>query len=215
MVPLEVTYAGVPSGCLGYAIPGLEVTVPATLDWLTVVAVGYSLVPWIGSVGLLTATAITKRYSLILCTTLLTFMITMNESLMKRALREPRPLGSCLGSYGMPSSHSLLSIGLWTYLALELTWGDVSMNGFRPRSLRQRSALLGAAAALLVPVPFARVMVGDHTTSQVVAGVSLGVLMALLFFATHLSVQRRRRRRKPKLTTHYVTDSRTLEAPQS
>jgi len=53
---------------------------------------------------------------------LMGFASLMNDVLLKNLVDQPRPTGSCLyfHSYGMPSGHAATSIGLLTYMLLEL-----------------------------------------------------------------------------------------------
>lgn len=182
----------------GFAL--LEVSVPLSPTSLDALAVIYSFVPWAGCTIL--AIVVAKRWSeeayaaRIVCL-LLAAMLTVNELILKKLLQEPRPDRSCLLSHGMPSSHSLLSIGVLAYVALELVWGDCSLNGFRQWSRRDAIALFCALVLLLGPVPFSRVHLHDHHSSQVAIGSALGVTLASVFFFSHYAwaVKRRRRRR--------------------
>lgn len=89
---------------------------------------------------------------------------------MKLLLRIPRPLGvhrfMAAAGYGYPSGHAYLVTVMVTYL-LGLPW------------LRQRpwTAALGVGAIVLVDI--SRVLLGDHWTSQVLAGDALGAGVAL------------------------------------
>lgn len=89
--------------------------------------------------------------------------------LMRAYMLQPRPVGSCTVSCGMPSGHSALALSLFTYLAAKL-------YGARPfRSVSLGEILTFATLALLLPIPWSRVQLRDHTLEQMLAGSALGI----------------------------------------
>jgi membrane-associated phospholipid phosphatase len=188
-----------PKGACTHAFALLEVSVPLAPSTLDTLAVLYSFVPWAGCLVLAMVVVRKQRdevYAARILALLLTAMLAINELILKKVLQEPRPERSCLRSHGMPSSHSLLSIGVLSYVALELLWGDCTLNGFRHRTRRDATGLFLSLFALLAPVPFSRVHLHDHHGSQVVMGSALGVVLACLFFCSHYVWAKKRRRRR-------------------
>lgn len=185
----------------GFAL--LEISIPFAPTLTDAAAVSYSFVPWVGSVLLFVVALDRKRevYAARLVALLLTSMIVINELVLKKVLQEPRPERSCLRSHGMPSSHALLAIGVLSYVALELLWGDQSLNGFRARSKTDAATLFCGLLVILGPVPFSRVHLHDHHESQVAMGSALGVLLAAVFFSTHRFWAKRKRRRNRRKAT--------------
>lgn len=180
--------------CRGLAV--LEVSVPLRdVTLWDIPAVAWSFVPWVFSVYLIGRAVCGTRYSVRISALLLVIMITVNEFGTKRLVESPRPVGSCLTSFGMPSSHSMLSIGMLVYWTLELFLGHSQLNGFRIRTTRQRIKQTLKWLSLLAPVPASRVYLGDHSMTQVVAGSAVGAAMALTFFIAHTTVSRRKHRR--------------------
>jgi len=150
--------------------------------------------------------------ALILCTYI------FSDVIVKRILSEPRPERSCLDSCGMPSSHSAISMGLFT-----LVWIDVLLRAYpslgrsAERCLHVSQVRLFYAenftmwrhgdvdemfswrlvvgklvnwTVILLPVPFSRIVLRDHTPKQVLVGSCLGisvvvVWMCIGFLAMH------------------------------
>eukprot|EP00929_Paragymnodinium_shiwhaense_P068708 TRINITY_DN34603_c0_g1_i1.p1 TRINITY_DN34603_c0_g1~~TRINITY_DN34603_c0_g1_i1.p1 ORF type:complete len:389 (+),score=16.67 TRINITY_DN34603_c0_g1_i1:86-1252(+) len=128
----------------GQALPG-DITWPmpppdagglvASLTTLQLIAVVYSYIPY--AIGAASVTAFltqrgTRQLSLLAW---LLLMLAVNELVFKKLCREPRPgtmlqvkdytgryAGSCLRTCGMPSSHSILSVGWFTLLFLDAVY---------------------------------------------------------------------------------------------
>ena len=163
--------------CNGTALPGLDVTVPDNADALDGIAVFYSLIPWILAVVLLIG-CIVKRTILAMCTVFLgATMIIINEGIVKRIVRQPRPAGSCLHSLGMPSSHSMISVGFCCWLWLECAFHKRDVPFFPGKAI-----LVVVSGILLLPVPASRVRLQDHSELQVGVGSAEGIFFALLWF---------------------------------
>ncbi len=142
----------------------LEISIPDSRDTITVLAVLLSFVPWVAGFGIVVAGFQSTAGSRLRLLMVLTIgLIVVNEALLKRVVSQPRPPESCLKSKGMPSSHSALSVA----------WA-VTLLIYPQRTLRDK-----ICAVTLLSVPWARVQVGDHTPSQVIAGSALGLIAAL------------------------------------
>merc|ERR1719272_1649704 len=89
---------------------------------------------------------------------------------LKTIIAQKRPEGSCLTSCGMPSGHSMSSIGLLTFLVCELVTRS-SMDGV------PREQLLVVLAIIFLPVPWSRVQLHDHSVAQVIAGSMVGLIL--------------------------------------
>jgi len=135
-------------------------------------------------------------------------VVFMGELIWKPLLSHARPLGSCVFTCGMPSSHATISIGFLTWMLLEgLLRKRVSRNAIfaaeveLPEKPRQRSESYWeddppvaritpkqrfkwcvAWVIVLFPVPFSRVALLDHSWAQVTAGSFIGCFEALLFY---------------------------------
>lgn len=106
----------------GSSDPYDEDAATSTTSFLSVVSVFYSLVPYLlGFVYLVEFLAFGNLVPLSRLVILGVIAIT-NEVIFKNLVKQNRPEGSCLYflSFGMPSGHAASSIGLLTYLLLEL-----------------------------------------------------------------------------------------------
>ena len=160
------------SDCNGHGLqPFIDITVPHGASLAEMVAVLYSFVPWVVC-GYIMCGAFYKRTSTLLAgMTYVASVVLVNEVLVKRSFPQRRPLASCLSSPGMPSSHSLLAMGLLAWVLLELL----------ERGVKSWNWLF--ATAILLPVPPARVVLQDHSLEQVTAGSLFGLATALLFYS--------------------------------
>lgn len=109
------------------------------------------------------------------------------EGILKHAIKQARPVGSCDCSYGMPSSHSATSYGFLVWIYLEIGF---PLGGFRaaPGSkgwhnpVVRRIVYLASATLAFVPVPFSRVFFLYHTVAQVLVGILVGTILAVGWF---------------------------------
>ncbi|CAG8498230.1 11285_t:CDS:2 [Funneliformis mosseae] len=102
-------------------------------------------------------------------------------STLKLIIRQPRPYHMTIRSpsmttklrksYGMPSSHSAISIYFATFVSLRLF-----DSGLLPL-YKLLSSLLVYIIALLIL--WSRVELGHHTTAQVLMGMFLGIILAM------------------------------------
>ncbi|CAJ1432508.1 unnamed protein product [Effrenium voratum] len=98
--------------------------------------------------------------------------------LLKLAFRSPRPEahgGSCAKSCGMPSGHTIETIGSFTWLALEV---------YHTRTLepRQKVLLMSVAGVCLLPSGWSRIYLHDHSLEQVWAGALVGTTLAVAWY---------------------------------
>eukprot|EP01063_Lacrimia_lanifica_P019224 TRINITY_DN2631_c0_g1_i1.p1 TRINITY_DN2631_c0_g1~~TRINITY_DN2631_c0_g1_i1.p1 ORF type:complete len:272 (+),score=94.87 TRINITY_DN2631_c0_g1_i1:50-865(+) len=164
--------------CRGVGLqPLIDVTIPYEATFSEVMAVGYSFVPWAVS-GVIVGCALVKRTTRWLASmAYICLVILCNEVFVKRSFPQKRPLASCLVSPGMPSSHSVISIGLLVWFLLE----RVDLRDVKGMSFDKPWKGL-AALLVLAPVPPSRVVLNDHSLAQVTAGSLMGVATALAFF---------------------------------
>lgn len=134
--------------------------------------------------------------------------VGINE-FIKYLVQQSRPLGSCLTTCGMPSSHSAVAMCLLVYLILDASY-RLDGRGCRPVSLlpalsdvgdfllkllrglvllpfgsvsqNEFSVYLMIWIPALVPVPISRVLLNDHSASQVMAGCIVGFVAGFVWF---------------------------------
>jgi len=91
-------------------------------SFLSVMSIFYGLVPYL--VGFIYGVSFLLTGSLVPLTRLVVLgvIVVINDEILKKVVVQKRPIGSCLyfKSFGMPSGHAATSIGLLTYLLLEL-----------------------------------------------------------------------------------------------
>eukprot|EP00744_Colponema_vietnamica_P000814 GILI01001414.1.p1 GENE.GILI01001414.1~~GILI01001414.1.p1 ORF type:complete len:236 (-),score=70.34 GILI01001414.1:428-1054(-) len=163
-------------GC--HQISGIDASIPNNLDFLGVVAVAYSIWPyvWFALMGLWLIVGRTTRGLLMVL--LLAFVTLFNELVLKNIFVQRRPVLSCLESYGMPSGHSANAGVSFTIIFLELLFN------YRSSDVVKRILYCFATVLAFLPVPWSRVYLNDHSFEQVTAGFitgfGFGVLMFLL-----------------------------------
>uniref|UniRef100_A0A7S1QSI5 Dolichyldiphosphatase n=1 Tax=Alexandrium catenella TaxID=2925 RepID=A0A7S1QSI5_ALECA len=182
----------------------------------------------------------------------LALFVIVNEFVIKELFHVPRPganlewsvngklVGSCLGTCGMPSSHSGLSCGLWLLIFLDASQrvGVPHIGGWRRRAQERRELASGGKGkrqgalvkseaqecivftvrcwvlpwaqancyshdeysayvffwtVLLGPVPFSRLILYDHSVKQVLAGMTEGTVLAVVWWRLVRNVQKRYR----------------------
>jgi len=138
----------------------------------------------------------------------------INELVFKRLLLEARPVGSCNLTCGMPSSHSMFSVGFFALMFLdaamrvnpmfvveESNWQreTVSSTCFRwfvlplqlPYNISNERFVRTVLwwLVILLPVPFTRVWLKDHSAPQVIVGSVLGTISACIWhWCVHMRV---------------------------
>ena len=143
-------------------------------DWISVMY-GYTPFVWIGFVFvvLLWRRRDTRQLSYLLQPA---FVLLMNE-IIKHIVKQPRPEGACGASTGMPSSHSALSIGSITAVTLDLITTPPTRA-----TLAADTVVWSFMFLVLLPVPVSRVVLGDHSVQQTLAGCFSGMLFGSLWF---------------------------------
>lgn len=186
----------------------LEVTYPKDPSGWQVISVIYGYMPWALCFAILLLFVI-RRGTRELAFGLLPLITAGINELVKLGIKEPRPLGSCLTSCGMPSSHSAVAIGLFLYLVLDAAYRIKNIRliakSFLPAfEVIRRTGLkiakglmvvpsgsvsqgefgiyLAFWAPLLLPVPLSRVLLNDHSPAQAMAGTLVGCLAVALWF---------------------------------
>jgi membrane-associated phospholipid phosphatase len=122
------------SSCGYQLFDGFELSVAGTSDpydaseannpksSLSVISLFYSLVPYLMVFIYSLSFLITGNIVPLTRLLVLGILALINEAIVKQFVQQSRPVGSCLyfKSFGMPSGHSASSIGLLTYLLLEI-----------------------------------------------------------------------------------------------
>ena len=155
---------------------------PTEMGLVDFAALCFSMVPWaLGAVTIVVAAfhCITWRRpnALSRAGSVCFFLIAPCEWILKPLAQQPRPPTSCCASVGMPSSHSMVSMGMTVWLLMECnaSWSSLAL------------------LLLLMPVPFSRLWLGDHTVEQVFCGCVCGAFVAI---AAHIAFLRYPLRRK-------------------
>lgn len=96
--------------------------------------------------------------------------------ILKQFFLLPRPVGSCLPTCGMPSGHSTYALMFFTLGVLLL------LTRVKPPSAKHVAGSIALLAAVLLPMPWSRVQLGDHSVEQVVWGSLTGMTLGIIFF---------------------------------
>jgi len=138
--------------------------------------------------------------------------VCLNEYCLKNIVLEPKPLGACAITCGMPSGHAQTTIQYFVLLMIDYAFrlDRVSHRGLGLRmadhfkrvlrlmsnsntdaiTMHEFVALFFVWGFLLVPVPFSRVTNTDHTVMQVLIGSALGVACGVGTYAIHYTLAR-------------------------
>jgi membrane-associated phospholipid phosphatase len=106
--------------------------------------------------------------------------------ILKAIIQQSRPLGTCNSSYGMPSGHSFVATSVFVILTLL-----VLNNVFKLKSQRLamlKISLIPISACLLLPVPWARVQLYDHSEAQAFIGGALGAIWGVIWHRFQLPI---------------------------
>lgn len=111
------------------------------------------------------------------------------------AWHEAKPEGSCSTTCGMPSDWAAASVGLWWWLTLEALApivfvylieeeGDSDMEARCKRNLPPsiRVLFILSWSFLLLPVPIARVVLNDHSSTQILVASAIGICWATVWY---------------------------------
>lgn len=98
-----------------------------------------------------------------------------SAKVLKKVWREPRPVGSFLSSYGLPSDHTMFMAFATAYAALFVY--------YKP-AMRRRSKLVSVALMVIISalVGYSRIYLGVHSPKQVVVGALLGLIGGIIWF---------------------------------
>ncbi|CAK8989060.1 unnamed protein product [Durusdinium trenchii] len=130
---------------------------------------------------------------------------------MKLIIKQRRPVGSCSVTCGMPSGHTVATIGTFVWIALEV-WAAKCMEP------KQKALVLGVAGLLLIPVGWSRVLFHDHSWDQVLVGAVVGTLLAVIWYGFLTSrlawwLIKLLKAWVPFVEVNYPIDGMTEEAP--
>ncbi|SBT30534.1 phosphatase [Plasmodium ovale wallikeri] len=151
----------------------LYVTIRNTNDVLSVVATVYGYVPLILILMTIIGLLATFDKYLLYFSFIIPTQFTVNDLILKNILKINRPINSALNSYGMPSGHSCIGLSLLTFILLHLTEEKIDKWSI----LTYISAVI-----ILLPLPWSRVHIEDHTIYQVIFGSILGAFIGTIFF---------------------------------
>jgi len=161
----------------GTALPG-DVTAPDDPDFGDVISMIYGYVPYV--IGLVVCVLVFYRKTMwpVLILLLAGLIVIINEGFFKRVISQDRPDGSCLHSKGMPSSHAELSVGFFLYFHLECIFKP-ALTSTSYWTREHKIIVCGLTWFLLLPVPFTRVQLEDHSWEQVGVGALIGCSVAV------------------------------------
>ncbi|KAE8993140.1 hypothetical protein PR003_g20958 [Phytophthora rubi] len=150
-----------------------------------VVCTVYSMVPYLVLIAIIVEALLRSRcYTRVFAILLPILLTVLNTVILVKILGDcddcPRPRGSCLVSNGLPSGHATNAIGLWIWIVLETIVGV----GERVRrwSVGRKAVAVFFATLVLVPVPYSRYFLGDHTALQVAVGSADGLVLGVVYF---------------------------------
>jgi dolichyldiphosphatase len=136
------------------------------------------------------------RYTTLKCNHHLFFFLGLVLShllakLLKSTIKQSRPHGAFLSSYGMPSDHSQFLFFATSYLTIVL---------FSRATIQKSSAILTSTCMTLITlsVCYSRLYLGVHTWQQVVVGGALGIVTGPIWY---------------KFTTTYLLSRKSLVQP--
>lgn len=171
---------------LSEGVSVLQVTIRRPFSVLSVMAIFWSLVPYIISI----LASLGFLHSLVISIMNLQFPITghcgfylffallalsgvlLNEKYLKKKYKEHRPAASASHGYGMPSGHCTNSYAWLIWWLLEIL-----VHPSRSSAMNLVSGL--TAVLLLAPVPAARVYLQDHTFRQAFVGCVVGTFLGI------------------------------------
>ncbi|GMI50385.1 hypothetical protein TeGR_g13824 [Tetraparma gracilis] len=150
----------------------LDVTIPTNPTLIQYPALVWSYMPYVCTL-IWIVFSLRGRTTTALYGYLLSGLIAgTNEVFIKRALDRDRPPESCLPSYGAPSTHATFSIAWFAWICLE------GLYHRRALSLTTWQRMVFLLALALLPVPWSRTMLKDHSVNQVLAGSAWGLCWA-------------------------------------
>lgn len=187
---------------------------------LVLLAVMWGYMPWVAVFGVVLELLVTRGTRQLSFCLFLGVLGLVNEKGLKAVALQKRPLGSCVVTCGMPSSHATLSMGLWALIVLDAAFrispldrlvlqaahqGQTRLcpGGGRLRCLNcfflsqggvlsnlQFALVVTVYTLILMPVPISRVLLLDHSPEQVFAGSCWGMMLAVLWYVATLLLAR-------------------------
>ncbi|ANQ05700.1 Phosphatase [Plasmodium coatneyi] len=151
----------------------LFVTVRNTDDILSVVSTIYGYIPYGLVILTLLGLLLTFNKFLFYLGLIFPTQLILNDYVLKNMIKMGRPVHSALRCYGMPSGHSAFSFSLLTFMLLHL-----------PESKKDKWTIMAYLLALiaLLPIPWSRYYIQDHTLSQALAGCLVGFIIGVTFY---------------------------------
>uniref|UniRef100_A0A0G4HH25 Phosphatidic acid phosphatase type 2/haloperoxidase domain-containing protein n=1 Tax=Chromera velia CCMP2878 TaxID=1169474 RepID=A0A0G4HH25_9ALVE len=178
--------AGIPEPSKTTAYACFSVTIRRPVTPLSAVAVAYSFLPYLVCLSFFVWFFLREQiYPLWGLATFLMISVIC-EVCFKNIFKEPRPENSAVRSYGMPSSHSATCVAVlvWTFLEFLVPLDGISP----PLSAGAKAGILCLTTALMLPIPWARWYIEDHSLKQVLVGSALGVFFGALGFWARVSL---------------------------
>mmetsp|Transcript_43838 Transcript_43838/g.82212 ORF Transcript_43838/g.82212 Transcript_43838/m.82212 type:complete len:244 (-) Transcript_43838:33-764(-) len=176
----------------GRKLPG-DVTLPLAPNFLQIVAAVYSALPFIVAFYSFCRLCVfrgTREFSFF---AFLCAIYIANDIALKQYLHMKRPEGSCNLSCGMPSTHSTISIGLLALIIYDawcrrkasltgpLTFFDVDYHRMVVLGRNSCTYFIMIWVLILLPCPFSRIVLLDHTWAQIAVGSAVGLFYAFLW----------------------------------
>lgn len=197
-----------------FAVMSVSIPTEFLFDPVDMYAVFLSFVPWCISLSMILGLFVKSLrhipYFRALCSCFFFCWLVCDG--LKPFFRQPRPVGTCLHTYGMPSAHSSVSVG--TIMMLILQWrspasfpltshftGDLvdSPNAKRDSSMENNFVNADSIFAMIqsqkkifwvrliailniAMVPWSRVHLMDHSVPQCIVGSFLGFCVSFCVF---------------------------------
>ncbi|KAF8212253.1 phosphatidic acid phosphatase type 2/haloperoxidase [Mycena galopus ATCC 62051] len=106
---------------------------------------------------------------------------SLSVKVLKRGIRQPRPVLGKKKTYGMPSTHSASIAYFATFVPLACLYLPLHPSVPGGETARVVAPVLVLPLAALIA--WSRIFLGHHTVAQVTAGVAYGVAWAYMCFA--------------------------------
>ncbi len=172
-------------------IPFSSFTAPSYASVADILAMIYSCVPMAIVASIVCFACFTRKFLASLVFLLLFLVHFPVTEILKISIRQSRPLGSCNGNFGMPSGHSFACLSFlsffFCFLFLRQIFSPAHFSHLTPShsgpqpTLKKKTQIFFLLCLLLLPVPWARVQLRDHSPAQVSAGAALGVCWGVLW----------------------------------
>jgi dolichyldiphosphatase len=148
------------------------------------IAAHLSLFPQLLFVALCAVAAARRELETINQMAMLLFSVALNV-VLKRVIRQPRPVGSWKSGYGMPSDHAQFAAALTLYWLLWMHYSKrvrlVPPEFSQTVERRAKSVLSVVLVVAQFCVAWSRWALGVHSAAQLVVGTAVGWSVALLW----------------------------------